>query len=290
MSRTPLQDALIDGTDVLSRAGVASARHDAEVLAAHVAGRRRGELLLVHDLGPGGRAAYDELVARRAAREPLQHLVGSAGFRHLDILVGPGVFVPRPETESVVQWAVDALAATELAEPVVVDLCTGSAAIALSIAHEVPGARVHAVEVDPAALAWAGANAAVRASAGDPQVTLHLADVAAALPGLNDTVDLVISNPPYVSTDELPAVDPEVGEHDPGIALAAGADGLSLLRLVVGTAARLLRPGGLLAVEHSDRQGDSAPAVLRAAPGWTAVADHLDLTGRPRFVTARWSP
>lgn len=283
---TPLAAALSSATDQLTAAGVDSARADAEQLAAHALGVRRGELTLVSDLGDQA-DTFTALVARRAAREPLQHLVGSVGFRHLELLVGSGVFVPRPETESVVQWAVDALAAGGPDAPVIVDLCTGSGTIALALAAEVPGARVHAVERDPAALAWAQRNADARAAVGDPRVTLHLGDVADALAELDGTVDLVASNPPYVATTEGHIPDPEVLNHDPQIALWAGADGLDLIRLVERTAARLLRPGGLLVAEHSDRQGKSAPAVLAAAGEWREIVDHRDLAGRDRFVTGR---
>jgi len=283
---TPLRRDIADAADRLAAAGVDSPRHDAESLAAHVLGIRRGQLAGVDDLAAAG-SAYAELVARRAAREPLQHLVGSVGFRHLELVVGPGVFVPRPETESVVQWALDAARAEGLSSPLVADLCTGSGTMALAIAQELPGARVHAVERDPVALEWTRRNARARVDAGDPAVSLHLGNVADALPELDGTVDLVVSNPPYVAVGEREQVDPEVRDHDPDIALWAGEDGLDVIRLVAATARRLLRPGGLLVVEHSDRQGASAPALLRATGGWTEIADHRDDAGRDRFVTAR---
>lgn len=221
---------------------------------------------------------------------PLQHLTGSVGFRWIELQVGPGVFVPRPETESVVQWAVDAVRAVDgLAAPLVVDLCTGSGAIALALANELPGATVHAVEQDPGALVWAGRNAENRLGAGDPEVHLHLGSAEDALTELDGTVDLVVSNPPYIPEGERHLVDPEVADHDPQSALFAGADGLDVVRLVEQAARRLLRPAGLVVVEHSDRQGQSAPAVFTEAGGWTEVEDHQDLTGRDRFVTARWS-
>jgi release factor glutamine methyltransferase len=226
---------------------------------------------------------YDDLVQRRAARVPLQHLVGSVGFRWIELEVGPGVFVPRPETESVVQWAVDALKGTST--PLLVDLCAGSGAIALALAQEVPTATVHAVEQDPGALVWARRNADNRVTAGDRRVQLHLADAADALRELDGTVDLVVSNPPYVPDGDL--VDPEVADHDPPIAVFGGPDGLDVVRQVEQAARRLLKPGGLVVVEHSDRQGASAPAVFTASGGWTDVEDHQDLTGRDRFVTAR---
>ena len=284
---TPLQTAVRAASARLAAAGVGSPEHDARALAVHVLGLDRpGDLVLVDDLG-ASTGAYDDLVARRAAREPLQHLVGTVGFRYLELEVGPGVFVPRPETESVVQWAVDALAGA--VEPVVVDLCTGSGTIAFALANEVPGATVHAVERDPDALAWARRNAANRVAAGDPEVHLHLGSAHDALPGLEGRLDLVTSNPPYVATTETHIPDPEVLDHDPGVALWAGADGLDVIREVERAARRLLRPGGLLVVEHSDRQGTTAPALLHAAGGWVDVTDHVDQLGRDRFVTAAWA-
>jgi release factor glutamine methyltransferase len=288
---TSLRTAVRSATDRLSAAGVDSPEHDARALAVHVLGLARpSDLLMVDDLLPEQAAAYEELVARRAERVPLQHLTGSVGFRHITLEVGPGVFVPRPETESVVQWAVDALRAQGVSDPVCVDLCTGSGTIAFALANEVPGAVVHAVERDPDALAWTRRNAANRVAAGDPEVQLHLGSAEDALPELDGTVDLVISNPPYVATNEAHIPDPEVVDHDPGIALWAGEDGLDVVRLVEQAARRLLHPGGLLVVEHSDRQGRTAPALFEQAGGWSEVQDHRDFAGRDRYVTARWTP
>lgn len=285
---SPLRTAIRDAAARLERAGVDSPDHDARALAVHVLGLAKpSDLLLVDDLDPAQATAYDELVARRADRVPLQHLTGSVGFRYIELEVGPGVFVPRPETESVVQWAVDAL--RDVPAPLCVDLCTGSGTIAFALANEVPGATVHAVERDPGALAWTRRNAANRVKAGDPEVQLHLGSAEDALPGFDGTLDLVISNPPYVATTESHIPDPEVLDHDPGIALWAGEDGLDVVRLVEQAARRLLKPGGLLVVEHSDRQGRSAPALLQQAGGWADVQDHRDYAGRDRYVTARWT-
>jgi release factor glutamine methyltransferase len=246
------------------------------------------DLLLVDDLDEHQASAYDELVGRRADRVPLQHLTGSVGFRYIELEVGPGVFVPRPETESVVQFAVDALQGVDA--PLCVDLCTGSGTIAFALANELPGATVHAVERDPAALEWTRRNAANRVKAGDPEVQLHLGSAEDALPGLDGTLDLVISNPPYVATTEAHIPDPEVVDHDPGIALWAGEDGLDVIRLVEQAARRLLKPSGLVVVEHSDRQGQTAPALFEQAGGWSEVQDHRDYADRDRYVTARWTP
>jgi release factor glutamine methyltransferase len=286
---TALRTAVKDATGRLAAAGVASPDHDARALAVHVLGLAKpSDLLMVDELDAPQAAAFDELVARRADRVPLQHLTGSVGFRYISLEVGPGVFVPRPETESVVQYAVDALQGVP--DPLCVDLCTGSGTIAFALANELPGAVVHAVERDPDALAWTRRNAAHRVEAGDPEVQLHLGSAEDALPGFDGMLDLVISNPPYVATTESHIPDPEVLDHDPGIALWAGEDGLDVIRLVEQAARRLLKPGGLVVVEHSDRQGRTAPALFESTGGWSQVADHRDYADRDRYVTARWTP
>ena len=273
MTSRPLQAALADATARLEAAGVPSARHDAEVLAAHSLGVERVDLWR-HD-APG--AAFGAYVDRRADREPLQHITGMAYFRHLALQVGPGVFVPRPETEVVVDAVLAAL--TDTKSPRVVDLCTGSGAIALAVATEVPGSAVHAVELEPAAHAWA-----VRNCAGTP-VDLRLGDMATAFPELDGTVDVVVSNPPYIPIGAV-VRDPEVAAHDPAVSLWSGDDGLDAMRVVERVAARLLRPGGLVVAEHADLQGASAPAVFADPTRWRDVGDHRDLAGRDRFVTA----
>jgi release factor glutamine methyltransferase len=285
-----MRDVIRAATATLEAAGVASPEHDARALAVHVLGLAKpSDLLLAEGFDDEQRTAYDALVARRAAREPLQHLTGSVGFRHIELEVGPGVFVPRPETEAVVQWAVDAVKAEGWSAPVLADLCTGSGTIAFALANEVPFATVHAVERDPGALAWTRRNAQNRVAAGDPEVHLHLGSVEDALLDMDGQFDLVASNPPYVALHEAHLPEPEVVDHDPEIALFAGDDGLDVIRLVEQAARRLLKPGGLVVVEHSDRQGESCPAVFTAAGGWTGVQDHRDYTGRDRFTTARWT-
>ncbi len=287
---TALRPLLTDATARLADAGVDSPEHDARALAVHVLRLEKpSDLLMVDALSDDDAAAFTALVGRRAERVPLQHLVGTVGFRYIELEVGPGTFVPRPETESVVQWAVDALAATGNAAPLVVDLCTGSGTIAFALANEVPGVTVHAVELDPDSLAWTRKNAAKRVAAGDPEVQLHLGSAEDALPELDGQLDLVASNPPYVATTEAHIPDPEVVDHDPGVALWAGEDGLDVIRLVEKAARRLLKPGGLIVVEHSDRQGAAAPAFFEAQGGWTDVEDHRDMAGRDRFVTATWT-
>ncbi len=280
---TALSTILTHAERQLTEAGVASARADAEQLAAHVLGARRGQLRGNRELDDQQVRQLTHLIARRAERVPLQHLVGSTGFRYLELLTGPGAFVPRPETEVVAGWLIEAL--REHPAPLIVDLCTGPGTIALAIANELPRATVHAVESDLGALEWARRNADARAAAGDRPIHLHLGDAGKALSELDGRVDGVISNPPYVATHEREDVDPEVRHHDPEIALFAGEDGLDVVRLVESAAYRLLKPGGLVVVEHSDRQGATAPAVF--ADRWADVRDHRDLTGRDRFLTAR---
>ncbi|RII85226.1 peptide chain release factor N(5)-glutamine methyltransferase, partial [Clavibacter michiganensis subsp. insidiosus] len=228
----------------------------------------------------GDAARVLELTARRARREPLQHITGVAHFRSLELLVGPGVFVPRPETEHVAQLAIDALSAAPGDAPVAVDLGTGSGALALALATEVPHARVHAIEVSPDAHAWTARNVERLA----PRVHLVLGDLADAFPELDGTVSVVVSNPPYIPVDAVPR-DPEVRLHDPALALYGGADGLDVVRLVSTTARRLLHAGGALVIEHGEMQGDAIRALLDA-DGWRATVTHQDLTRRDRATTA----
>ncbi|MEF3118552.1 MULTISPECIES: peptide chain release factor N(5)-glutamine methyltransferase [Streptomyces] len=266
-------------TQRLADAGVPSPRFDAEELAAHVHGVKRGELHRVPDADFDAR--YWEAVARREAREPLQHITGRAFFRYLELHVGPGVFVPRPETESVVGWAIDAVRAMDVVEPLIVDLCTGSGAIALALAQEVPRSRVHAVELSDEAMQWARKN--VEGS----RVVLQQGDALTALPELDGQVDLVISNPPYIPLTEWEYVAPEARDHDPELALFSGQDGLDTIRGIERTAHRLLRPGGVVVIEHADTQGGQVPWIFTEERGWADAADHPDLNNRPRFATAR---
>jgi release factor glutamine methyltransferase len=279
-----LLDEIARATARLAEAGVASPRADAEELAAAIHGVRRSELHTVPD------GAFDarfwEGVARREAGEPLQHITGRAFFRYLELRVGPGVFVPRPETEVVVGWAIDALRDMDVKDPVAVDLGTGSGAIALSIAQEVPRSRVHAVEKDPRAYMHATRNVETIDERG--RVRLHLVDFADALADLNGTVDLVVSNPPYIPMSEWEYVPEDVRDHDPPDALwGGGEDGLDAIRVVERTARRLLRPGGYVAVEHSDLQGNPVYWVFAEENGWRDVRNRRDMANRDRFVTAR---
>jgi release factor glutamine methyltransferase len=297
---TALRDAVREATHTLAEAGVASAPVDALVLAAHALGVDIGEarrLLVLGgvDMPP----AYAALVAERARRVPLQHLTGEAHFRGLTLRVGPGVFVPRPETETLVCLALDAIDAMEAdgtaragragqtgPAVTVVDLCTGSGAIALSLKAERPDLAVRAIEADPLAHAWAVAN---RDRLG-LDVEVDLGDARTAYPQLAGIVDVVTCNPPYIPDGQVP-IDPEVRDHDPSLALYGGsADGLALPLAMAARAGALLRAGGVLVMEHADVQGPAILRALAATGAWRDAADHADLTGRPRVVVARREP
>lgn len=278
---TELRDAVRRATMTLAEAGIASAPVDALHLAAHLLGQPVGEVRRRMVLGgieaPDG---YAELVAERATRVPLQHLTGRAGFRHLELSVGPGVFVPRPETELLVELALRAV--QDVGRPLVVDLATGSGAVALAVKDECPPAQVFAVELSDLAHAWAVAN---RDRLG-LDVAIVLGDARTSFPELVGQADLVTCNPPYIPLDQVP-VDPEVRDHDPKLALYGGsADGLALPLEMAARAAELLRPDGVLVMEHAETQGTSLPRALAVAGPWGAVTDHVDLVGRPRCVVA----
>jgi release factor glutamine methyltransferase len=231
---------------------------------------------------------FRDLVHQRAQHVPLQHLTGVAGFRYLELAVGPGVFIPRPETELLAGWGIEV--ARQLGAPTVVDLCSGSGAIALAVAHEVRTATVYAVEQSPAALTWLRRNAADRAAAGDPAIEVVEGDVTdpATLSTLDGLVDVVLCNPPYVPRGS--AIPPEVADHDPDAALFGGPDGLEVIRPVIARAAALLRPGGWVGIEHDDAHGAAVPELLATGGHFTQIADNLDLAGRPRYAVARRGP
>lgn len=293
-----LRDVMADGQRRLASAGVPSPDTDAVLLAAYVKGVPRGRLLLHDRMDQTERTAYERLLARRMARVPLQHLIGSAPFRNLELEVGPGVFIPRPETELVAQAGIDALRALPPEERRAIDLCTGSGAVAFALATEAAPAQVIAVEVDDAAVTWTRRNAdALREaieSAGS-RVDVVQADARTCagdggpLAGLRAKAAVITMNPPYVPSGAR-VRDPEVRDHDPALALYGGVDGLDVIRGAIGTAAALLQPGGLLVIEHSDEQGEEAeegvPALLLADGRWRDVADHRDLARKPRFTTA----
>lgn len=280
-----LTEALTRAESILTSAGVPNPRVDAELLVGHVLGLSRGgvqaKIAMDAAISPDDAITLSDLIERRAAREPLQHITGVAPFRNLELLVGPGVFVPRPETEQVTQYAIDALRAVASPEPVGVDLGMGSGAIALAMATEVPHARVFGVEVSPRAFIWAKQNFARSGADNARAVFIDLAD---ALPEWDGKVDVVISNPPYIPVGAIPR-DPEVRLFDPELALYGGDDGLDVVRQVSRTALRLLRRGGTLVLEHGELQA-AAIAALLESDGWTAIAHHRDLLGRDRATTA----
>ena len=281
---TDLRAAVTAAERRLSEAGVPSPRADAVALAAHALGVEQSEVHRLTILGAPAPERLPDLVDERARRVPLQHLTGRAAFRRLELEVGPGVFVPRPETECVAGWAIEA-ASERLAAgrpPVVVDLCTGSGAIAFAVKDEVPQARVHAVEVSELAHGWADRN---RERLG-LDVDLVLGDATTSFPDLEGEVDVVVANPPYIPSGAEP-IDPEVRDHDPRLALYGGSeDGLAIPRLVAARASSLLRHGGVLVMEHGDGQGESLPRALLATGSWSHVEDRDDLTGRPRAAYA----
>jgi release factor glutamine methyltransferase len=306
----PLRTALLDAERRLGSAGVPSPRTDAELLAAHVLGVPRGRLMLSDGLTTSQSIKYESLLTRRIARVPLQHLVGAAPFRDLEVRVGPGVLIPRPETELVAEAALRFLASVprdEHGRQTAVDLCSGSGALAFSLATESRGCDVVALELSAEAQVWARSNlerVTPRAAEVDSSVLLRDGDVlGAALDGgpladLVGRVDVVVSNPPYIPEGAVPR-DPEVADYDPPVALFGGPDGLDVVRGVADTAARLLRRGGLVVIEHGDTQGDGAgeysvPDLLRGWPdpldesmaAFAEVQDRTDLARRPRFTTA----
>lgn len=275
MSR--LRQAIEVASAALARAGIDSARIDAELLAAHLAGTQRGRLATLDEPDAEFFIRYDELIDARARRIPLQHLTGSAAFGPLDLRVGPGVFIPRPETEALLEWA---LSQRLPDTPVIVDVCTGSGALAIALATHWPQARVIAVDDDPTALDYARRNAA------STTVELVQADVTVPglLPALTGSVDLVVSNPPYIPAGAQ--LEPEVADHDPAHALFGGDDGMAVIGPIARLAGDWLKPGGFFAVEHDDTTSSLTVETISGTGLFTAITAHHDLAGRPRFVTA----
>ena len=290
-TETARADVLLETMQQRMRAGgIEDPSADAELILAHVLGETRGRVqalaVMRAEISPVAAVAARDLAEERARRIPLQHLTGRAPFRSIELAVGPGVFVPRPETEIVAQFAIDALQAVPDPEPIAVDLCTGSGALALALAHEVPSARVWAVELSREAHAWAERNVA---DWGDDRVTLIRGDATALssiseLAPLSGRVHVLVTNPPYGPSGMVPR-DPEVRDHDPGLALYGGADGLDVVRSISRSARELLVPGGTLVIEHAETQGRAIRELL-LADGWRAAATHPDLTGRDRATTA----
>ena len=287
------QEALRDAAERLRAAGVPSPEWDARLLAAHLIHTGHMDIPLHQEPMPGFDVAFDALVTRREAREPLQHILGMAWFGPLELEVGPGVFIPRPETEVLADWGVRLLQDSPAGEAPtgrhdfrVVDLCAGSGALALYVAHYVPQAQVWAVELSDAALGYLSRNAQRCGALGGGQVDVVQRDVThpGTLADLDGTVDLVLSNPPYVP--ETPDLEPEV-YHDPHEAVFGGPDGMVTINAMIPTIARLLRPGGRVGIEHDDATSDAVQRALMEHGGFEEVAPLQDLTGTARFVTAR---
>lgn len=278
-----LRDLVAHAIEKFESVGIHSADVDAELLAAYVLNKTRGQIQV--DMITGLEVAeadaklFTELAARRFQREPLQHLTGLAYFRQLELFVGKGVFIPRPETEMVAQLAIDALNQSDSSEPVAIDLGTGSGAIALSMQVEVEKAKVFAIEKSEAAYAFTKRNFEKY-----PGAELVLGDLADAFNSLNGSATVVISNPPYIPAAMVP-IDPEVHLHDPALALYGGEDGLDVIRVISKVARRLLLEGATLVLEHADSQSAMVCELL-LADGWHNVLAHKDLTGRDRAVSA----
>ncbi|OBA90904.1 protein-(glutamine-N5) methyltransferase, release factor-specific [Mycolicibacterium mucogenicum] len=271
-----IRQAITEAASQLAAAGIDSARVDAEYLAAHAAGVDRARVMFTEP-DPAFYPRFRELVERRAQRIPLQHLVGTAAFGPVEVHVGPGVFIPRPETEALLEWAMNQPLPPS---PVIVDLCTGSGALALALAHTWPQAHVVAVEKSPEALVYARRNcagSAVEVLEADVTVPSLLSD-------RTGTVDLLVSNPPYIPDGA--DLDPEVIDHDPAAALFGGPDGMAVIVPIIALAARLLRPGGKVGIEHDDTTADQVVAALDRDGTFGDITARRDLTGRPRFVTA----
>ncbi|HEY9292089.1 MAG TPA: peptide chain release factor N(5)-glutamine methyltransferase [Microlunatus sp.] len=279
--RNAVRELLADAAATLRAAGVDNPEIDAQLLLQAATGMTRTQLMITDRIGAAEAEAFTAMVRRRAGREPLQHITGTAYFRHVRLAVGPGVFVPRPETEVMTGWAIDRLREVQGRPPVVVDLCTGSGAIARALADEVPQASVHAVELGESAVRWATENLA------GTGVELRIGDMADAFADLNGAVDVVTCNPPYIPLTAWESVQTEARDHDPELALFSGEDGLDAVRVLTDVAARLLRPGGWVACEHAEVQAESVPELFARHGAFTEVRDHRDLSGRPRFSTAR---
>ena len=280
-----LADALAKASAAFAEAGIETPEIDAQLLAAHVLGSSRGsiqcDLIIGRQLTDDQLQEFEALVEKRSQRLPLQHLTGKGYFRNLELKVGKGVFIPRPETESVAELAIQALRAVP-GEPIAVDLCTGSGAIAISLATEVPNAKVFAWELNPESESYLRENIAAYGNS----VNLTMGDIAddAAFTELVGKVAVVISNPPYIPAGAIPR-DIEVREHDPALALYGGEDGMDVMHVVSRRAMELLVPGGFLVVEHADNQA-SVVADLLLEDGWKQVRSHRDLSGRDRAVSA----
>jgi release factor glutamine methyltransferase len=278
---TRLRCAIDSATTVLADAGINSARYDAEELAAHLTGTERGRLALIDSPDDAFFDRYHAAITARSRRVPLQHITGTAVFGPLTLFVGPGVFIPRPETEVMLEWATAQCLPGALARPLIVDVCTGSGALALAVAQRWPEARVLGIDNSDPALEYARRNSLgtnvelVRADATDPGL----------LTEIDGQVDLVVTNPPYLP--DTVEIEPEVAEHDPPQAVFGGPDGMRVIAAVVRLAGRWLRPGGFFAVEHDDTTSLLTSEFISSTGLFDDIVARTDLTGRSRFVTAR---
>lgn len=288
-------DVIRDAAVQLREAGIETPEHDAKLLLAEAAGVELRDvdkaLLMGEELGTAEQLArFQSMLARRAKREPLQYITGHAPFRYLDLKVGLGVFIPRPETETLVQAGLDWLTEHGMIHPRVVDLCAGSGAIGLSVVSEVPGSQVWAVELSPNTAEWTNKNLAETAKrypsiASNYQLEIADATSLATLAQLDGTIDIVITNPPYVPESDVPE-QPEVRVWDPELALYGGSmDGTLIPERIIERAYRLLKPGGALVMEHDVTQGDRLVAFARAT-GFAAASTGQDWTGRDRYLFA----
>ncbi|WP_246816688.1 peptide chain release factor N(5)-glutamine methyltransferase [Corynebacterium sp. HMSC29G08] len=275
-----LRSLLVEAAHTLAQAGIDTPDNDARLLAAHLL-EVAPLSVMFSDPYEGFVEEFSQLIARRAAREPLQHITGQAPFGPHTLAVGPGVFIPRPETEVIAEWGARLLADATSKPPTAIDLGTGSGAIALYLSEAVRGARVVGVEKQETALEYAKRNAPgvefVQGDMTDPTL----------LRQLDGAVDVIVANPPYVP--ETPDLDPEV-YHDPHEAVFSGADGMDAIRGLVPVAARLLKPGGHLGIEHDDTTSEAVQDVVRAHGAFGDVRAIADLTGRARFVVASKLP
>ncbi|MEO9328160.1 peptide chain release factor N(5)-glutamine methyltransferase [Gordonia aurantiaca] len=271
----------------LAAAGIDSARRDAEWLMSHVLRCDPGRLVIVDTLDEPHARAFREAVGKRAQRIPLQHIVGTAAFGPLELAVGPGVFIPRPETEYLLEWAAG-IAGSLPPDASVVDLCSGSGALALGVATLVPSVRVTAVEIDDEALIWLRRNVSDAPDGVRDRVRVVAADVtdpAQIGPAIPDgSVSLVVTNPPYVPLGS--EVSAEVA-HDPARAVYGGADGMDVIVAMVPVIASMLEIGGRVGIEHDDTTAQAVVDCLLAHGAFDEVVARRDLAGRPRFVTAR---
>lgn len=314
--RSTVRDMLFDAERRLKAVGIPSPAADAAWIISYALGIPRNRLILQDDINDEQRVHVEQLLTQRLSRVPLQHLLGSTGFRRIDLEVGPGVFIPRPETELVAEAAIRELREQPVGSRIAVDLCAGSGAIAISLGLEVDNSRIHAVEFSDDAIQWTQRNVKAHEdvlSAVGSRVDVihddaeHVADSGRALARLAGQVAVVVSNPPYIPDAMIPR-EVEVRDHEPKMALYGGEDGLNVVRGVLRTAAMLLAPGGFLVIEHADVQGTEAgmrgvPGITKAytadfeiasltgtavgTPVYTEVSDRIDLNGLPRFTIAR---